>query len=144
MILAHPMFLFLLHRRCRPLFRFSITDSRLMILMFLLQILPSIYFLLVFDQGGLCYYVHLPLTTPHLEALTMLWHLLLVYHPSHDVYLHSVSVDSVSLATGTPLVEPRHQLVSIVSRNLLATTTRLITKTIMMMFLIIDPIRDPS
>ena len=84
MIVAHPMFLFLLPRRCRPLFRFSITDSRLMILMFLLQILPLIYFLLVFDQGGLCYYVHLPLTTPHLEALT--WHLLLIYHLSHDVY----------------------------------------------------------
>ena len=40
------------------------------------SILPS--FVVVFKQGGLCYYVYLPLTTPTLEALTMLWHLLLI------------------------------------------------------------------
>ena len=61
--------------------------------------------------------------------------------------LHSVSVDSVSIATGTSLVElPRRLLVFLLidPSNLLATTTKLITLTIIMMFLIIDPIQDPS
>jgi len=48
----------------------------------------------------------------------MLWHLLLIYHVSLMFILHSVSVDSVSIATGTPLVElPRRLLVSIDPRK---------------------------
>ena len=55
--------------------------------------------------------------------------------------LHSLSVDSVSFATGPTLVEvPRRLLLFLLidPRNLLATTTRLIMMTIMIMFLIIE------